>query len=255
MNNKYLIANFKTNKNLKDVQSYFETLNTYLTNNPTNNLNVTVMLNHLHVLSGMKWAERFSVGSQSGIAEDSGSYTSAVSIKQLVDENVEWILLGHSEEFAFFHETIESVNKKLLKAISGKMQVVLCFGETVKDDFEKTVKTLESQLADMLINVDWKDIGQIIFAYEPRWTIGFGHSLGQEKANEIIGAIKKFLVRQYREEPKVLYGGSVKLDTIEGFMQQDNIDGVLVGKEALDVDNFINMIKVSEMTLEEMKNK
>lgn len=255
MNNKYLIANFKTNKNLKDVQSYFETLSSYLVANPAKDLNITVMLNHLHILSGMKWAENFSVGSQSGIAEDSGSYTSAVSIKQLVDEKVEWILLGHSEEFAFFHETIESVNKKLLKAIAGNMKVVLCFGETVKDEFEKTVKTLESQLADMLINVDWKNIGQIIFAYEPRWAIGFGHSLGQDKANEIIGAIKKFLVRQYREEPKVLYGGSVKLDTIEGYMKEENIDGVLVGKEALDVDNFIKMIKVSEATLEETKDK
>ena len=41
----------------------------------------------------------------------------------------------------------------------------------------------------------------------------------------------------------ILYGGSVKPDNISSFLQQESIDGVLVGGASLDPSDFLQMIR------------
>lgn len=252
---KYLIANFKTHKSNAEISTYFDQLNDFLKTNKglKHNLDIIIMVNHLHLLHAKELAQEFEVGSQSGDANGHGAYTSSVSIQEISEEEVKYILLGHSEELAYFHESLSSVNEKIKSALQHKMKIVLCFGEHIKQEFEDTVLSLEKQLEEMLKSLTSEDVENIIFAYEPRWAIGYGHSLGQDKANEIIYAVKKFIDRKFKLNAKVLYGGSVKLETLEGFMIAPHIDGVLIGKESLDIEKFKNMIKVANESMLETK--
>ena len=250
---KYVIANFKMHKNANEVRKYIRNLNESLNDKTLKNIKAGLFLNHLHVLLANEMSQYVFIGAQSGHFENEGAFTSAVSLKQLNDDGINYVMLGHSEEFMFFHESFEKVNKKLLKTLELSMIPLVCFGESeVEVEFEKTINHLENQIQTILKDVDHKDIKKIIFAYEPRWAIGKTQALGQEMTEKIILAIKKYIQRNYNVEATILYGGSVKLDTIEGFIRQESIDGVLIGKEALDVNKYLNMLKITEEVLKEI---
>ncbi|GAA5414767.1 triose-phosphate isomerase family protein [Ureaplasma ceti] len=252
---KYLIANFKTHKSNKEITEYFSGLNGFLSEHASvkDNLDIVLMINHLHLLHAKSLAQEFEVGSQSGDANGHGSFTSSVSIQEISEEDVRYIILGHAEELAFFHEHAKSINNKIRMALDNHMKVVLCFGESVRDEFEDTVAHLEKQLKELLEGLTSEQVKQIVLAYEPRWAIGTAEAIGQDIANEIIYAMKKFIAREYEAKVQILYGGSVKLETLEGFMVAPHIDGVLIGRESLDLNKFQNMIKVANGSMLEIK--
>lgn len=45
---------------------------------------------------------------------------------------------------------------------------------------------------------------------------------------------------------RILYGGSVNPDNIKEIMAKPDIDGVLIGRASLDVDNFLKMVNYAE---------
>lgn len=57
------------------------------------------------------------------------------------------------------------------------------------------------------------------------------------------------------EETRILYGGSVSKDSIDGLMEQPDIDGVLVGGASLDAEGFgriINYEPVKSLQVSEL---
>jgi len=91
---------------------------------------------------------------------------------------------------------------------------------------------LEADLADV-------DSSQIVVAYEPVWAIGTGKNASPEHAEKIAIFIKtKYGVK------KVLYGGSVTNINAASFLQQPNVDGLLVGGASLIAGNFNQIINL-----------
>ena len=45
---------------------------------------------------------------------------------------------------------------------------------------------------------------------------------------------------------RILYGGSVNPGNIKEIMAKPDIDGVLIGRASLDVDNFLKMVNYAE---------
>ena len=58
---------------------------------------------------------RIALGAQNVNYEEEGAYTGEVSADMLESIGVSFVILGHSERRAYFHETDESINKKLKK--------------------------------------------------------------------------------------------------------------------------------------------
>lgn len=58
------------------------------------------------------------------------------------------------------------------------------------------------------------DIARSVIAYEPVWAIGTGKVATPEDAQEVCGAIRRYLAEDFgnevAEQVRVLYGGSVK---------------------------------------------
>jgi triosephosphate isomerase len=48
--------------------------------------------------------------------------------------------------------------------------------------------------------------------------------------------------RDFAEQVRILYGGSVSPESIAGFMKEEQIDGVLVGGASLKLDSFSAII-------------
>ena len=80
-----------------------------------------------------------------------------------------------------------------------------------------------------------------MIAYEPVWAIGTGKVATAEEASAVAGAIRAAMRESFGEvadATRILYGGSVKANNVAGFMQHDDVDGVLVGGASLDAEEF-----------------
>jgi triosephosphate isomerase len=87
---------------------------------------------------------------------------------------------------------------------------------------------------------------QVVVAYEPVWAIGTGVTATPEQAEEVHGFIRGHLADRYgqglAQTVRILYGGSVKPDSIKDLMACENIDGALVGGASLKVESFAAIV-------------
>ena len=181
----------------------------------------------------------------------SGAYTGEVSPEMLKDIGVNTVILGHSERRQYYGETDEIINGKVLLAISLKMEVVLCVGETLEErEGGKLEEVLERQLRVGLKDVLPSEMGAITIAYEPVWAIGTGKTATPEDADSAHSFIRKTVAALYSEDIAnnliIQYGGSVKPGNIRALMEKENIDGALVGGASLKLDDFLPIITFSK---------
>lgn len=183
------------------------------------------------------------VAAQNCHFEDSGAYTGEISAKMLAKMGVNHVVIGHSERREYFNETDETVNKKVLAALSWGVRPIVCCGETLEQrEAGETFDFVKSQIVAALKDVPENRLPHVTIAYEPIWAIGTGKTATDEQAEEVCAFIRKEIAALYNEEAaeatRILYGGSVKAANAEGLFAQKNIDGGLVGGASLKADEF-----------------
>ncbi|KAG5457728.1 MAG: triosephosphate isomerase [Olpidium bornovanus] len=136
--------------------------------------------------------------------------TDAFLLSWIVDLQVNWVILGHSERRLYFGETDELVGKKTASALSAGLKVIACIGET-REEREKneTNDVVFRQLKGIAANIqNWKDV---VIAYEPVWAIGTGVVATPAQAQEVHKDIRKWLVdnvsQNVSDETRIIYGG------------------------------------------------
>jgi len=183
--------------------------------------------------------------------ENQGAYTGKVSIDMVKEIGVEYVIVGHSEQRQYFHETDETVNKKAKKVLSAGLKPIICIGETLD---ERNGGKLESVLTAQ-INGAYKDISKedalkTVIAYEPVWAIGTGVVATDEQAQEAHRYVRSLVIKLYDESVaeaiSIQYGGSMKPDNAAGLLAQNDIDGGLIGGASLKADSFFSIIEAAE---------
>jgi len=172
-----------------------------------------------------------------------GPYTGQTSPTMLVSIGCRHVLLGHSEQRLYFNETYERVNLKLKAAINHGMTPIVCVGELLaeREDF-KTEETLRNQVRSALRNISATEARRLVVAYEPIWAIGTGSTATPDVAAAAHAIIRDEIAhccgQTTAENTRILYGGSVKPENIGSLMQQNEIDGALVGGASLAPTTF-----------------
>ncbi|MCD8307123.1 MAG: triose-phosphate isomerase [Clostridia bacterium] len=169
----------------------------------------------------------------------SGAYTGEVSAAMLKDYGVKYVIIGHSERRQYFGETDETVNRRVLAALSAGLTPIMCIGETLSQrEAGETEAVITRQLDTDLQGVE--DITKIVIAYEPVWAIGTGRTATDEQAEETIAFIRRRLAEMYcpkcAEQVIIQYGGSMNAGNCKGLMAQPDIDGGLIGGASLKLD-------------------
>lgn len=187
------------------------------------------------------------VGAQNVHFADEGAYTGEVSVKMLEDIGVDYCIVGHSERRQYFAETDETVNLKLKKLLGGPIRPIMCCGESLEQrDSGVLFDFVKSQLEGGLAGISAEDMKKIVIAYEPIWAIGTGRTATPEQAEEMCAFIRNTLIDMYGEEVAdeviIQYGGSVKPANATDIMNQDEIDGALVGGASLKAEDFMKII-------------
>ena len=201
----------------------------------------------LTVVAEVLWDATIHVGGQDVFWEPEGAYTGEVSVPMLEASGCDHVILGHSERRQFFGETNDTVNRKVKAALSGTLTPIVCVGESEAErDGDKTFSVIESQLGEGLEGVDVSALERIIVAYEPIWAIGTGKTATKEQAQEVHAFIRaelgKLVGNSVAKDLRILYGGSVKPNNIEGLISMEDIDGALVGGASLDPETFAGIV-------------
>lgn len=195
---------------------------------------------------------RIGLGAQNMHWEKEGAYTGEVSPVMLTDLGCRYVILGHSERRQHFGETDVQVNRKLRAALGHEITPILCVGETLGEREEgRTLQVVEAQLQGGVGDIPAQAAKNIAVAYEPVWAIGTGRTATAAQAAEVHGFIRTRLGALWGEaaatEVRILYGGSVKADNIDGLMAEAEIDGALVGGASLKADSFARIVRFEKV--------
>lgn len=194
---------------------------------------------------------RFGLGAQNLYWKNEGAYTGEISPLMLKEIGCDYCVIGHSERRQYFGETDADVNQKVKAALDAGIKPIICVGESLEErEAGQTESLVRMQTEKALEGIEPSSVSQIVIAYEPIWAIGTGKSSDGPDANRVIGWIRDTVAARYGRDVadavRIQYGGSVKPNNIQEFMDQPEIDGALVGGASLDPDSFVKIIHYNQ---------
>ena len=240
----YFIANWKMFGDIKSLNS----LNKVIKFSKTNKNNKFKLIycppyTLINLFSKKIKNSNIELGAQNCHQEGaSGPFTGSISSKMLKKVGAKYVIIGHSENRAI-GDTDLLVNKKIKSSIANGLKIIFCIGETLLQRKKKqTHKILKAQISKGLKGV--KHLNNVLFAYEPIWSIGTGITPNVVDLEKNVSFIKNNLLKKFRlKSPKVLYGGSVNPKNIKRFKEINIIDGFLVGGASQDPKKFVDIVK------------
>jgi triosephosphate isomerase (TIM) len=215
---KYIIANWKANKNLQQTRDW---LDLFLKNNFGNTQSKIILCPPLPFLYLFKekinGLPNLYLGAQNISIYEQGTYTgetTALNLAGLAD----FVILGHSERLKYFQETKEQIQQKINLAKKYQLKTIYCF----------------SQNNPMIAETD-------LACYEPPEAISDGSGVGNNVSLENLINFKKSLL--LKPDQFFIYGGSVNESNAGIYLKSPEIDGVLVGGASLDPSRFFEIIR------------
>ncbi len=155
------------------------------------------------------------LGAQDSFWETSGAYTGEVS-PAMLKSLCQWVIIGHSERRIHLGETDAMVAK---------------------------------QVKAGLANCSADDSARLVIAYEPVWAVGTGRNADPEHAYKTMRLIRRIVGEMIgagaARKVRILYGGSVKPDNVQQYVELPLCDGVLVGGASLVADEFAHIVKTT----------
>ena len=201
-------------------------------------------------VAGIAKGSSVYVGAQDMHWEDQGAYTGKISHDMLTGIGTTYVIIGHSEQRSYFHETNETVNKKVKKALQTGLIPIICVGETLEErEAEKFEEVVASHVQGAFEGISADDAARSVLAYEPVWAIGTGKTATPKQAQEVHAFIRGLLSELYNADladgMRILYGGSVKPGSAAELFGQADIDGGLIGGAALKSDDFAAIVEAA----------
>ena len=225
MRKNIVAGNWKMNKNLQEGIALAKELNEALIADKPN-CDVIICTPFIHLASVTPIVDKniIGVGAENCADKVSGAYTGEVSAEMVASTGAQYVILGHSERRAYYHETVEILEER---------------------EANKQNEVVEAQLASVF-SLSAEDFSKVILAYEPVWAIGTGKTATPAQAQEIHAHIRSLVAAKYGQEvaenTSILYGGSCKPSNAKELFANPDVDGGLIGGAALKVADFKGII-------------
>jgi len=198
---------------------------------------------------GKVLGSKVSLGAQDVFWEGKGSFTGEINPELLKEVGCSYVIIGHSERRKFLMENYEMIHREIKAVLSvDDITPIVCIGENW--DERKTDRrdfVLFDQMQQALSGIDITEGQQVIVAYEPIWAIGSGTAIEPSEAEYAHKIIKLTLNDMFgmavvKKHFKIIYGGSINSENVDGFKNLDNLDGLLVGGASLDAEEFYKVV-------------
>jgi len=179
---------------------------------------------------------------------------------------VGYAIVGHSDRRYGLGESDKAVAQKFITAIDERISPVLCVGETLEEKQQgDRERVIEKQIISAFRKLSTLHHvpSDIYVAYEPIWAISTGSPPckggvrgGNFKPDNPDNAVTAILfvknlltgiVPRLTERIHFLYGGSITSQNAEKFLKHPEIEGFLVGRASLDLDEINKINKSAQM--------
>ena len=242
-----MAGNWKMYKTLAETRAFFDAFKPLVAN--ANHCDIVIAPPYTSLCVAVEAANgtRIGIGAQNLDWRKEGAFTGEVSAEMLADAGCRYVIIGHSERRQFFGETDSRVGQKCKTAVDAGLTPIVCVGELLADREEgRTEAVLSQQFIAGPGSLTGDEFSRILLAYEPVWAIG----TGKVATPEIAAAAHRFLRRcvadqfsaEHASAVRILYGGSVKPENIQGLLAQEELDGALVGGASLDAKSFAQIV-------------
>jgi triosephosphate isomerase len=161
----------------------------------------------------------------------------------LQEVNCEYVIIGHSERRKNQQETNEIIAKKALSAFKNKITPIICVGES--KEIRDQGQHFDFVKEQIIKSIPLVKTTRIVIAYEPIWAIGTGETAQVSQIEEMVKFIRQVYeneVAQFAEEFFLIYGGSVNSTNSAEILNIKGLDGLLVGKASLNIEEFAKIL-------------
>jgi triosephosphate isomerase len=186
-------------------------------------------------------------GAQDLHAAEDGAHTGDISARMLTDLGCTYVEIGHHERRRDHHETDALVAAKVARAVRHGLTPILCVGEGVDADRKSAPRTVARQVERGLSQLQAQASPALVVAYEPAWAIGSGARSAEPAHIEIMHArIRRSLEASGRAAgARIIYGGSVEPRGAAAILAREGVDGLFVGRAALDPAVFAAIARIA----------
>ncbi|HYT19964.1 MAG TPA: triose-phosphate isomerase [Candidatus Polarisedimenticolia bacterium] len=247
MRRRVIAGNWKMYKTLVDTRVFFSSLLPLVSNAKHCDIVVAPPFTAISTAAEAAKGSSVAIAGQNVSWSKEGAFTGEVSALMLAEAGCRYVIIGHSERRQLFRETDDNVAKKTLISLESGLTPIVCLGETQEErDAGLAKEVLSRQFNGGPGALTPDEFSRILIAYEPVWAIGTGRTATPEIAAEAHRLLRRcagerFSVR-HASALRILYGGSVKPDNIQGLMAQEELDGALVGGASLDAKSFAAIV-------------
>ena len=235
---KFLIANWKMNKNFDDGLKVIKAIRKKIKNKSNKKYIILPPLQSTLYIRNNLIKNDVIFGSQDCSQFKNGAFTGDISAEMIKKIGCKYVLIGHSERRTIYNETNEILKRKIKRAMEQKLKVIFCVGESLSQYKQaKSIQFIIAQLTKVFNkNINFKNI---ILAYEPIWAIGTNITPSMQEIDDIHFKIKETMKRNFNVvKIPVLYGGSVKAINSANIFSLKNVDGGLIGGASLIASEF-----------------
>lgn len=221
---KYVIGNWKSNKNKKDAQAWFSEFASLYT--PVDGLEVIVAPSFICLCSLSEYVQALEIENLSLAAQDvspfpKGSYTGAVAA-DMVQGMVDYVIIGHSERRRYFRETSQDTANKMAEAVDAGLKPIVCIDQPYAMSQLTTLHDI--------------DCDEMILAYGP---VEAMTARIPEQPKRVAEATQ--FINQVHPKRPVVYGGSLMVENVDEYIALPQLAGILVGQSSLDAASFATL--------------
>lgn len=248
MRKTFIAGNWKLNKTIAEAKALVAALKAAVADVDAVEIMIAPPFTALSSIADELQGSNILLGAQNCYPQSSGAFTGEVSPEMLKDAGCQVVIIGHSERRQLFNEPDEFINQKVKATLAAGLTAILCVGETLEErENEQMYDVLTTQLQGGLAGLNAEQMQRVIIAYEPVWAIGTGKTASNDEAQEVHSFIRGLLQGTIDQTTalatRIIYGGSVKPDNVDGLMAEDDIDGALVGGASLKAEDFARIVR------------
>lgn len=244
-----IVGNWKMHKGITETEEFCSRLRAEFLNLKGGEVAVAPSFISLPAAARVLKGSAISLSAQNVFWAEWGAFTGEISPLMLMDVGCRFAIIGHSERRQFFGETDDSLNKKVLALLKVGIIPIFCVGENLPErEAGLAFSIVERQIKTGLAGVKINTPQELVIAYEPVWAIGTGKTATPHQAQEMQAFIRRLIgnlfSQQLAEGLRILYGGSVRPENISEIISQEDVDGTLVGGASLEINSFVQIIKI-----------
>jgi triosephosphate isomerase len=248
MRKPFIAGNWKLHNTIPEALELIESLKTALKDVTDREIVVAPVFTALVPVAKALRGSNITLAAQNCYPAQTGAFTGEVSPSLLKDAGCNYVIVGHSERRQLLGETDVFINGKIRALAAEGLGAIFCIGETLEErETDRTLDVLQTQVTEGLREVPAEAMTRIVVAYEPIWAIGTGRTASEDQAEDahafIRGLLQGLFGPPVAQEVRIIYGGSVKPDNVDGLMAQEDIDGCLVGGASLKAADFSRIVQ------------